>query len=430
MHDSTPAMSAFLSSCPGLPGDLARYIYDSSEADQPGIALAASFAFLSALYSGRVYYKEGSRITEPPLFIVAIAGTGTGKTSAMNSIRILLEAANLTHILLGTPASEPGLVKALEQNPRRFWMWDEMGFAIAALSKSQNAYESQIISTAIKLYSESGKSYLGKEYAKQERIDIKAPYLSVFGASTPSKFYAALDRSFVDSGFLPRFLCFFAEPRKQKFAKPVSSERVRSLVKQIKEIEAWTSPDGNLQKVSTIKTKSQIKIVGSTDDLPGFEPTNPLTTFDSFKADINAITFDGSTSDSIEVSFYSRAIENCIKLCLAFGHPTPEAVDWCIKLTHYLLKTTCLEVRQNVLIDNTTRIKAEFDNDLSSRIRDLLNVGERGSKTWLWRKIRSWQGDRRAKQSAISDLIDAGIFCETQEDTGSPRKTTFYTREV
>jgi hypothetical protein len=83
---------AHLLAAPGLVGEIARWIVDSSSRPQPGLALGAALAIVGTA-AGRKY--AGPTRSGTHLYVLGLARTGAGKDHALNQINRVLNAAGM-----------------------------------------------------------------------------------------------------------------------------------------------------------------------------------------------------------------------------------------------------------------------------------------------------------------------------------------------
>ncbi len=293
--------SYFLDNMPGLTGAIAQIIHSRLEYEQPGLAMGAALSFVATLKSRRIVSPTG---IAPNLYTCVIALSGTGKTQAQNVINEICNLANCKNILLGVPASDAGLIDALYDNPRRLLMWDEMGVSLSALAKKNSAsYETSLLGTMLKMFSASNSEYLPKVLSKNNpaaRTDsIKSPCLNIFGASTPSRFYGALNEDFTKDGFLPRILLFLGEDKiKGKNPKPLKI--TQKLIDYVEKCNQGTPGVGDIGS-----------IIGHTIETADFSEIAQYV--ESWRQECKSRR---DSSDEMADSFISRLFEQTIKLSL------------------------------------------------------------------------------------------------------------------
>lgn len=424
-------MQKFLDTCPGLAGDIARYIDSALAVKQPGMCLAAALSFVGALYSGRIYCtSNNSQQTEPCVFVIVVADTGAGKTSSQKLVRkIMTSALGSKSFLIGVPASDSGLLKALTRTPRGFLIWDEIGLGMAAIAKSRELYNAKIFDAIMTVFSSAGVPYTGKEYSTQDRVDISEPYLSILGGSTWGCFFDSLNKGMIENGFLTRFLLFCeAEESVEKEARP-DSALFQSIVSRVQAVNKWVSVEtaGNLAEIVPDEMPhKKVEVQLPHECRNG----NMFSDLEMWGMEIAAIRKSNKKS-SVTKLMYSRAWEHTIRMCLAFTdcqHQTPvispESVRFAIDLTRALIDDACLQYETHIYPDQRTR----EHNNLRDRINESLNVGESITNWKLNRRIRGW-GDPQACAKAIEDLLCSGSWDKALEQVEDSRqKSTIFTR--
>lgn len=199
---------------PGLLGEIASFIYESSPRQVKEIALAASIGFMAGI-CGRSYNVSKTGLNQ---YVLLLAKTGTGKEGMVSGIdRILREArVQVPSILefLGPSAIASGqaLIKHLSKQPCFVSIVGEFGLMLQAMC-GFNANPSQIIlrKVLLELYMKSGheevlRSTIYSDKDKNTPI-VASPSFSMLGESTPHAYYGGLDETMIAQGLLPRFLC-------------------------------------------------------------------------------------------------------------------------------------------------------------------------------------------------------------------------------
>ncbi|WP_027865090.1 DUF3987 domain-containing protein [Massilia alkalitolerans] len=189
------------------------------------IALASCGAVLA-----RDFVSDNDTSTN--MYWVLIAPTATGKEVALGCVNDAVAAYGDSR-RAGAPSSEGGVLAALDRNPASCYVIDELGeFLKGVFDPKAAGYKAATGTVLMDLYTKGGSDYLGREYAKQtgrdarKRADIDSPCPSIFGATTPSTFYAAMSAAVINNGFLPRMLPFRApdvvpEPNWEQKKEPV-----------------------------------------------------------------------------------------------------------------------------------------------------------------------------------------------------------------
>lgn len=400
-----------LDKCPGLAGHIARYINDAAETHQPGIALSTAIAFVGALRSDRIICEQG---IAPSIYTCAIAPSGVGKSRSQQVISDLCSQCNLTHLLMGRPASDSGILKRLQEFPRQFLIWDEFGLALSEMSKSSASYRVAIIAMMMDLFSAAGRVHIGRQYANQARIDVQKPYLSICAASTPSRFYGALTKDFIDDGFLSRLLVFESEVSIE-FKDPSVLPFPEKLIEQIKRIDQGI-PLQSGGDLSMIIDKE--KIVLEFEDEQDHEILKKNAQRKIMKA----------TSEVSRI-FWSRGYEQAMKLCMIFS----DEFGFCSSRTTVFV-WELIELLIESIIERCTKdiYDTQSDKLQEKRMRkfiDLIAPGETVSLSEMTKKAFNLGFHKKEKLAKLEDVLENGIWTQiikTSED--SFRKTTLYSR--
>lgn len=209
---STPLQGS-IAPPPGLIGELATYIYQSSSRPVWEISLCAAIA-LTAGISGRHYNISGTGLNQ---YIILLAKTGTGKEEAAKGIDRLLTATRTTTPPIdeflgpGAYASGQAIVRALDDQPCMVSVLGEFGMLLQTINDPRASSASVTLRRALlDLYSKSGWGQMlrSSAYSDKEKNTktVVSPSLTLLGESTPEEFYGGLSESQIASGLIPRFL--------------------------------------------------------------------------------------------------------------------------------------------------------------------------------------------------------------------------------
>lgn len=197
---------------PGLVGDIAEYILQSSIRPVPEIALAASLALVAGI-SGRSYNISGSGLN---LYILLIAETGSGKEGASRGIDNMLAAVKSTvpasDMFIGPSAFASGqsLIRVLNDKPCFVSVLGEFGLTLQSICDPRaNGALVMLKKVLLDLFGKSGSSQVLRSsvYADTEKNTkaIEAPNVTILGEATPDTFFGGLDASHISEGLIPRF---------------------------------------------------------------------------------------------------------------------------------------------------------------------------------------------------------------------------------
>lgn len=199
----------------GVIADMMALMAATAKRPQPVLALGASLCAIGALM-GRKYRTESN--IRSNLYVVGIAESGAGKNHSRVVINELFRKANLLQYLGGNKiASGSGLLTAIQRQPAILFQLDEFGMFLSAAAdrKRSPRYVCEILDLLTELYTTSGTTYFGVEYASTQHNNahraIHQPCACIYGTTTPLHFWQALQASNVADGSLARFLIMESE---------------------------------------------------------------------------------------------------------------------------------------------------------------------------------------------------------------------------
>lgn len=191
--------------CTGLVGKIADWIVDSANYQQPLLAMGAALCIVGTA-AGR--HLGGPTKSGTHLYVMGIAGTGSGKDHGLNAIGNVLIAAGLEHLVgPGKFTSESAVVNALIRSPSCACPIDEFGAFIArGKSRQASTHELGISSVLRTAWGKSFGNMPTTERAGEKFRLIWSPAMSIYGTSTAEELYSALSDADTTNGFLNRFL--------------------------------------------------------------------------------------------------------------------------------------------------------------------------------------------------------------------------------
>lgn len=236
---------------PGLVGEVAAYVLAAAKRPVADIALATAISVIAGI-SGRNYNISETGLNQ---YILLLAKTGTGKESVQSSIdRLFVEVQKTIPAadrFLGPASfsSGPALVKRFGEQPCFVSVLGEFGHRIKAMSHPRaNSAEKTLMAAYLDIYAKSGWGQMLRSsvYSDKEKntTNVHAPALTLLGETAPEPFFAGLDESLIESGFLPRFLTIEytgERPKRNKHAMPMPSgelvDRVSALCATVLQME-------------------------------------------------------------------------------------------------------------------------------------------------------------------------------------------------
>lgn len=376
-----PAISTLgdaLEQCPGPTGELARHLNSLQETDQPGICLASALSFMSVVRSGRIKSSSG---LSPNIYTLVLGRSGSGKTRCQQRIIDICILCNFNSFLMGKPASDSGILKGLQKQPRQLLIWDEFGQALNEISHSTSSYRAAIVATIMEIYSANGRHYVGKEYATQDRVDIPEPYLSIAAASTMSEFYSALTMQFLEKGFLSRWIVIEGNHKIERKV-PVPTVLTKEFFRELEALEA--------------------PIATETIPVMSFEDSG----MEEALSDVSWLKRSRAKSE-IAITLRSRAYENATKLCLILsgrdGVCSTVAAQYSWYLTDFLVGELIKRCKSEVHDTHRDKVVA----DRAKKFTALLVPGEMISKTELYNRAHNNHIRGLEFRSLFEDMVKA-----------------------
>lgn len=194
---------------PGLVGQVATYVYQTSPSPVWEIAVAVSITFCSAVFG-----SKWRTATDNPLghYTILLAESGTGKTAAASRITALTRAvedngSNLIRMLAGPGyiASGQGLLKRFAEQPVMYSYLSEFDSTLRRLDPSQ-ASESYIEFRRVLLEVFDSARIQATAYAQKQdsTAQVEYPVFSFLGDTRAEDFFSLVDDQFARSGFLAR----------------------------------------------------------------------------------------------------------------------------------------------------------------------------------------------------------------------------------
>lgn len=191
----------------GLLEALMEYTVKASAVSHPVFALAGAVAAVGTLAGQKWMTETGLRTN---MYCFALGYSGAGKDSPQSALPQVFQRSRAGNCLGGNAlTSDAALLRYLqtENRARSLFLLDEIGLLLTAM-KRPGSYAADIPSLLMKLFSGTDRGFV-KHYANSVNdVDVRWHHLSLYGASTPDRFWDSLTRSEATDGFLARCLIF------------------------------------------------------------------------------------------------------------------------------------------------------------------------------------------------------------------------------
>lgn len=391
--------------------EFAAHITETAIKPQPILSFAASVAAISTVKAHKVQSSSGLRTN---LYVLGLAGSGSGKNHPMQKVKQLLHTAQSEQVFAGRPASEQGLLRSIrDANGQCLINWDEIGLDFETIT-ANNApvHLKSIIRAMMELFSSANSSYIGSECKNQDgrnpTITLDQPCLSVIGMSTHYAFYCALKNSFTATGFLPRWLIF--EANEKTIEKRINVPLIdipTSIIERVKNIRNTTLIIDSL--LLSDYTSLKPRIIYHTP-----EALAALRTYDD-----KFLRLENGTHEKIRPA-WTRATEHAIKLALVLSdedviHEDTQVIA--CKIVESCIKDFIIACDQNIS-DNV------HESDHKKLVKIVYDKKEAGiSKSELVQKTRFLS--KQVRNSIIESACE-GREISFRNEAKADKPTTFF----
>lgn len=203
----------FYTNAPKHIKEICDWILETSFYPQPIITLGGVMSFLSFLMGTNAELMG----LKPNLYVICLAGTGTGKDHIINSIRGMAKSIELDKTttlnskISDAWTSDTAIIKRLKKNEgKTLYLTDEMYAVMKSISSgNSNSREAAAATTLLKAY--SGVQVSTVDYADDKEkptVIIDEPFISIAGFSTAEVFYDAIGQKEAFNGFVGRLAVF------------------------------------------------------------------------------------------------------------------------------------------------------------------------------------------------------------------------------
>lgn len=229
---------------PGLVGEIAQWILDSSRRPQRRLAVGAALTIVG-MAAGR--HIAGPTEAGTCLYVLGLSPTASGKDHPLKCISRILTAAVLTHHQGPSEfISMTAVINVLKRMPLCLAPMDEFGdFMRRVYARKGSPHERAIPKILRTIWSANFSPASTPEWAGIQSVTIEAPHLSLFGVSTHEQFYTALEGGAASDGTLNRFL-IIDEPLRAVDREPELSanEVPEEIIRGIKRVMDRSGPFG------------------------------------------------------------------------------------------------------------------------------------------------------------------------------------------
>lgn len=208
-----PLNNPYLTPVPGLLGEIASFIYNSSTRPVPEIALAGAIGFMAGI-CGRSWNISNTGLN---VYLLLLSETGTGKESISSGIEQLFSQLRKRVPAIddfagpGRIASGPALITELaDRKTSCLSIVGEFGIRLQRMTQNANTGDLALLGDLLDLYTKSGqdkvlRAMIYADKAKNTKT-IHSPAFSLIGETEPTRFFNIISEDMIAAGLLPRFI--------------------------------------------------------------------------------------------------------------------------------------------------------------------------------------------------------------------------------
>lgn len=320
-----------------------------------GMAVAVSLC--QTIFGRRIRSHTDMRTND---YNLVLAPTGSGKEACETAITKILLSADVTgsHQIPPDVQSGNGLIKAISTNPCGIWVCDEFGKILqAVLDKKGNHFIKAIGNHLLKLYGKSSGYYGGSAYANEVKNRIVQPHLVVLGLATGCTVFSAVGNEQVSDGLLSRIAFWPVQDRPEPKEDMEIAEPSAELVQRVRE---WIefAPSGNL---GSQFPNPEVVRMSSDANARWKAHEKEIRARMHSESESRAAVWSRAGARSMKLALVHRAarLEEPPKACQwEFIQIELHDVNWGIKLSNWLARTSCDLVRENTVDTSLAKAKA------------------------------------------------------------------------
>jgi hypothetical protein len=314
--------------CTRVPGAIGRVV-DWIERD--AMYPSRRLGLVTALGAGATVMAQ--RVQGPTgagthLYLMALAGTGTGKSFVLKALKNLLSAIGAIQLVVGEFKSSVSLVETLLRLPTFLAVIDEFGDYLARLvNPNSGSYENDIMRVMKEIVTLSWDYYPTPSSKNNPSVLIYAPSPSLVGTSTVESFYGATRESQLPGGFLNRMVVIEEKQKTQQNpSHKINLEPPKELRAQFSPLFKPRSKLDELLKAPAEDIKMNVGVKFKPEIVVGWG-LGAQAIFN----ELDQKTRNANKSDPLRDQLFMRVPENAIRLAtivaVGRGSRTVDAAD-------------------------------------------------------------------------------------------------------
>ena len=329
----------------GLLQDIMEYIDASSAASVPYFSLAAAITLVGNILGHRVKTETDLRTN---MYTITLGYSGSGKSAPIGGVKQILLRSNAANTVGITElTSAPAIFKELSLENKRvtLMLLDEIGLVLSGL-KNPNSPAREVPRLLMKFFSNT-TGLERKSFAANDDILVPYSHLSLYGTSTPDRFYESISGDELTDGFLARILLFESLHDAPYPKTDIKMDVPKQIIDQVNALHPpiiFDTIDGNL-----MGRKPKPKVIKM---LPEAADRHEILSrkYHNLKNKTKADGFGKAT-------IYGRAAEHAAKLAVihtmslygpkgnSIGLPS---IAWAWTLVEYIIENMIVNVKSNV----------------------------------------------------------------------------------
>ncbi len=374
------------------------------------LAFCGALALMSFLITRKVQTKSGIR---PNLYIIALAGSGTGKDFIRKVNNYILEMTGQAGMIGETIASGEGLEEEILAHKKKFYQTDEIQTLFAEIATGKESRYNNIVAFLLKVYTSADSTIVRRTKVGDGRkyhgpTTCNQPGLILFGTSIPALFFDALTPKLMLTGLGSR--CLFIGGDRRRPHNPDARD-YKKLPKELIETARWWAefqpPDPETGKVGNLSHENPTPL-----ELPATPEADAMLNALGERADLAY----AQTDDPIEQVLWTRVYEIASKLALIYAcsadHEKPvideQAARWACEFTDWAIHQMIKLVHRNVAESPFAKIVQRVEN----------LIRKRGGIIKHSDLSKSMHLSKRELKEVIDTMLDAETIAAAQNDTG------------
>jgi hypothetical protein len=297
-----------LTRVPGAIGRVVDWIERDAMYPSRRLGLVAALGAGATVMAQRVQGPTGAGTH---LYLMALAGTGTGKSFVLKALKNLLSAIGAIQLVVGEFKSSVSLVETLLRLPTFLAVIDEFGDYLARLvNPNAGSYENDIMRVMKEIVTLSWDYYPTPSAKKDPSVLIYAPSPSLVGTSTVESFYGATRESQLAGGFLNRMVVIEEkEKTQQNPSHKINLEPPKELRAEFAALFKPRSKLDDLLQASAEDIKKNVGVRFKPEIVIGWGP-GAQARFN----ELDQETRNANKTDPLRDQLFMRVPENAIRL--------------------------------------------------------------------------------------------------------------------